>query len=84
MIMSNIFTYGLRLRFSKSGIASLAHAVASSRDDWITLAAVPGCLLFGFAALLIELLGLALLKHEQKVILYPSTKHQQLQMLELS
>jgi hypothetical protein len=64
--MSNIFTYGWKVKVDPASMQAALRGL-SSPDDAITWAAVLGCMAFYVAALLIEQLGLALLGREVKV-----------------
>lgn len=68
MIIGNLLTYGLRLKVNKDLLQSVL-PFPLSPDDLATLAAIPGsCLLFALVALLIEWLGLRLLRAQEKLL----------------
>lgn len=67
MIIGNLMTYGLRLKFNRSVMQAMLPTLMS-RDDVITLLAIPlTCLLFALGALCIERLGLWTLLAQEKV-----------------
>ncbi len=67
MILGNLMTYGLRMRVNRAVLQSVL-PLPLSTDDILTLAALPGsCVLFAVGALLIEWLGLRLLRGQEKV-----------------
>lgn len=67
MIINNLLTYGLRMRVNQAVLGSLL-LLPLARDDVITLLAIPlSGLLFALVALLIEKLGLMLLRSQEKV-----------------
>jgi hypothetical protein len=66
--MTNLFAYGLRLRLDGSLFPNVYHnLLVTNNDDVITWLSVPGCALFTTASLLIEWLGLLLVRREQQV-----------------
>jgi hypothetical protein len=64
--MSNIFTYGWKVKVDPASMQAALRGM-SSPDDAITWGAVLGCMMFYVAALTIEQLGVALLHREAKV-----------------
>jgi hypothetical protein len=66
LIMSNIFTYGWKVKVDPASMQAALRGI-SSPDDAITWGAVLGCMMFYVAALTIERLGVALLGREAKV-----------------
>lgn len=67
MIIGNLMTYGLRMRVNRAVLQSVL-PLPLSRDDVITLVAIPGsCVLFALGALLVEWLGLRMLLAQEKV-----------------
>jgi hypothetical protein len=64
--MSNIFTYGWKVKVDPASMQAALRGL-SSPDDAITWAAVLACMAFYAAALLIERLGLVLLQREARV-----------------
>lgn len=67
MIIDNLMTYGLRLKFNQSVMQAMLPTLMS-RDDVITLLATPlTCLLFALGALCIERLGLWMLLTQEQV-----------------
>lgn len=67
MIIGNLLTYGLRLKVNRELLQSVLPLPLSS-DDLATLAAIPGsCLVFALGALLVEWLGLRLLRAQERV-----------------
>ena len=60
-------TYGLRMRVNRTVMQSVL-PLPLSTDDILTLVAIPGsCVLFAVGALLVEWLGLRLLRAQEKV-----------------
>eukprot|EP00879_Flechtneria_rotunda_P001155 GHRR01001301.1.p1 GENE.GHRR01001301.1~~GHRR01001301.1.p1 ORF type:complete len:734 (+),score=273.16 GHRR01001301.1:306-2204(+) len=66
LVMSNIFMYGLRLNLNPASWVAAVFAVASG-DNLKTWLAIPGCILFSGAALMVEVLGWWLLQQERKL-----------------
>jgi hypothetical protein len=69
LILENLLKYGIRLNLVAYIANSLAHRAddGRARERLVVLACFPGLLLFAFAALGVERLGLALLRSEDKV-----------------